>query len=61
MHQEWSLGNRRIGMSLEILNFTRRDPVTDICEVWDYWGARLFEGTRAECENFIDNYEDDGE
>jgi hypothetical protein len=48
-------------MNLEILNFTRLDPETDICEVWDYWGTRLFEGTQLECENFIDNYEDDGE
>ena len=40
-------------MSLEILNFTRRDPATDICEVWDYWGTRLFEGTRAECEEYV--------
>lgn len=48
-------------MNLEILNFTRRDPETDICEVWDYCGTRLFEGTWAECEDFIDNYEDEGE
>jgi len=48
-------------MDLEIMNFTSLDP--DACEVWDYWGNRLFEGTRAECEDFIDNYEDedDGE
>ena len=48
-------------MSLEILNFTRRDPETDICEVWDYWGTRLFEGTRAECEEYVADNEDDGE
>jgi hypothetical protein len=40
-------------MSLEILNFTRRDPETDICEVWDYWGTRLFEGTYKECEEYV--------
>ena len=31
------------------------------CEVWDYWGWCLFEGTRAECEEYIAFYEPDEE
>ena len=39
---------------LEILNFGDDSR----CEVWDYDGNRLFEGTREECEDFIASYEE---
>lgn len=42
-------------MNLEILNFGE-----DRCEVWDYYGNRLFEGTEAQCEDFVCVYEDEG-
>lgn len=38
---------------MEILNFNKGDPSVDECEVWDYDGNRLFEGTRDECEDYI--------
>ena len=41
-------------MSLEIL---RRGE--DSYEVLDYDGFRLFEGTEAQCEDFVCDYEDD--
>lgn len=43
-------------MNLEIL---RRGE--DSYEVLDYDGFRLFEGTEAECEDFVCDYEDDNE
>lgn len=43
---------------MEILNFTRRDIETDRCEVWDYCGMRLFEGTWDECADYISENEE---
>jgi hypothetical protein len=46
------------GMSnLEIVNFGK--PSLECCEVWDYWGTRVFEGTYAECQEYIIENESD--
>ena len=31
------------------------------CEVWDYWGNCVFEGTLAQCEEYILDNEGDEE
>jgi len=36
---------------MEILTFSSGD--TEYCQVWDYNGNVLFEGTYTECEDYI--------
>ena len=41
-------------MCLEILKCGE-----DSYEVLDYYGVRIFEGTEAQCEDFVTEYEED--
>lgn len=43
--------------NLEIVNFGK--PSLENCEVWDYWGNRVFEGTYAQCQEYISENESD--
>ena len=43
-------------MDLEILKCS-----TNVYEVLDYYGNHLFDGTEAECEDFVCDYEQDND